>query len=272
MGTTLAVGDAHLKHELILPRVDEVRERFGADRIVFLGDCCDEWGSSDAQLLAALGLFAGWVGDVRSEGVRVDVLLGNHDFQYLLGEEGPGTHVRLMGEVAACLQDLGATVAEAAGGFLLTHAGLTTGWALRHLEAPTDAEGAKEQLNALFERGTRRDLRALFARGAGRGGWEEPGPLWADRAELWEDPYPGIDQIVGHTPVVSCERMPPTFERARDGGDELWLCDTFSITSRMRPIGDGGMLLVEGGRVQVVGGGDDPVLEPWGKVVAANIW
>lgn len=269
MGATLIVGDTHLKHELILPRVDAARERVGAERVVFVGDYCDEWGSTGRQLLAALELFGGWVEDARAAGVRVDVLLGNHDFQYLLGEEGPGTHVLIMDEVAAQLRSLGATIAETVDGFLLTHAGLATEWACRHLEAPGDAEEAKSQLNALFERGTAHDLRALSSCGAGRGGWDVPSPLWADRSELWEDAYPGIDQIVGHTPVAACERMPPASAWARaGGGEELWLCDTFSLTSRMRPIGDGGMLLVEDGQVEVVAGADDPAFEPWDEVVA----
>ena len=37
MGATLVVGDTHLKHELILPRVDAAIERCDADRVVFLG-------------------------------------------------------------------------------------------------------------------------------------------------------------------------------------------------------------------------------------------
>ena len=270
MGATLVVGDTHLKHGLILPRVDAVRERFGADRVVFLGDYCDEWGTGDGWFLAALGLFADWVGNARAEGVRVDVLAGNHDFQYLLGEEGPGTHAALMDEAAALLRGLGVQVAETAGKYLLTHAGLTGDWARRHLGAPRDSEDAKDRLNALLERGAPSDMRALASRGAGRGGWEVPSPLWADRSELWEDPCAGIDQIVGHTPVATCERMPPAFGRARDGGEELWLCDTFSITPCREPHGDGSLLLVEDGRPWVVGGEDDPDLEPW--LAALEAW
>lgn len=274
MGPTLVVGDTHVKQEIILPRVDAAVERCGAGRVVFLGDYCDEWGSTGRQLLAALELLAGWVEDARAAGVRVDLLLGNHDFQYLLGEEGPGTQVLIMDDVAALLRGLGATMAETADGFLLTHAGLTAGWARLHLDAPSGAEETKSQLNVLFERGAWNDLRALSSCGAGRGGWDEPSPLWADRSELWEDAYPGIDQIVGHTPVAACERMPPASAWARaDAGEELWLCDTFSVTSRMRPIGDGGMLLVEDGRVEVVAGADDPAFEPWDEVVAAaGMW
>ena len=75
---------------------------------------------------------------------------------------------------------------------------------------------------------------------------------------------------MGHTPVAACERMPPASRWARaDGGEELWLCDTFSLTSRMRSIGDGGMLLVEDGRAEAVAGGGNPDFQPWDEVVAA---
>ena len=35
--------------------------------------------------------------------------------------------------------------------------------------------------------------------GSMRGGVGTPGPIWADIRELTDDPYPGINQVVGHT-------------------------------------------------------------------------
>ena len=32
-----------------------------------------------------------------------------------------------------------------------------------------------------------------------RGGWGDPGFIWADYRELLEDPYQGINQVFGHT-------------------------------------------------------------------------
>ena len=57
------------------------------------------------------------------------------------------------------------------------------------------------------------------------------------------------------------------------GGRELCLCDTFSLTSRMRPIGDVGMLLVEDGHAEAVANVCNPDFQPWDEVVAAaGVW
>ena len=86
------------------------------------------------------------------------------------------------------------------------------------------------------------------------------------------DYLPGVNQIVGHTPVFACERVrlwphhssgmrmwhaASGREGVRAGDDSttpaIWACDTFSLTSMLQPIGDGGMLLVDGdGSVEVV--------------------
>lgn len=263
---TLVVGDTHLKQKLVLPRVDALVDWHGAGHVVFLGDYCDEWSSSDGELMDELSFFAGWVGSARAAGLRVDVLLGNHDYQYLLGGEGPGTHGFMMKEVRALLLELDPVIAAAVDGFLLTHAGLTNEWAARYLDGPEDAVQARDQLNALFEGDAPEDLRALFARGAMRGGWDVPGPLWADLSELADDPCVGLDQIVGHTPVYTCGLMPLTDAGGPAGGCKLCACDTFSLTSSLVPIGDGSMVLIDGGRVVVVGGEDDD-LEPWDSAV-----
>jgi UDP-2,3-diacylglucosamine pyrophosphatase LpxH len=76
---TLMVGDLHVKHEYILPYVDAAIDRTESDRVVFLGDSCDDWGVTESYMLRALNFFAGWVDEKRDGGVRIDVLLGNHD-------------------------------------------------------------------------------------------------------------------------------------------------------------------------------------------------
>ncbi|WP_080798758.1 metallophosphoesterase [Arabiibacter massiliensis] len=267
MTKTLVVGDTHLKQKIVLPRVDALVERHGAGRIVLLGDYCDEWHSTDDQLMDALYFLADWVDETRASGVQVDVLLGNHDYQYLMGQEGPGTHMRMVREVRELLGDLDPAIAAEVDGFLLTHAGVTDSWAERYLDEPGFAMTACDQLNALFEGGAQEDREALFTCGAGRGGWDVPGPLWADLSELSDDPCAGFDQIVGHTPVSTCGLVPMPPADALGESRKLAACDTFSLASSLWPIGDASMLLVEDGRLTVVGGEEGPALTPWGYAV-----
>lgn len=76
-----------------------------------------------------------------------------------------------------------------------------------------------------------------------RGGWHLPGPLWADLRDLVDDPFHGLSQLVGHTPVETAEAP---WVCAPDGANaSIWACDTMSLFSSGAPIGDGSMLLVD---------------------------
>lgn len=260
----LVVGDMHLKQRIILPRVEAAAALGGAGRIVFLGDYCDEWHASDRWFKEALKLFADWVRATRAKGVQVDVLLGNHDFQYLIGEKGPGTRLHLLRDVRERLLPLEPVAAADVNGFLVTHAGVTQSWADRFLDGPTDAATAAAQLNGLYRDGA---VRELFTCGPGRGGDDVPGPFWADAEELWADALPAISQIVGHTPVRSCERMEPAPVMAGTGDACAYLCDTFSLASDRRPIGDASMLLVGTGAPKAIGRGDGVNVPYWEDAV-----
>ena len=251
MAKTLVVGDIHLKASSILEKVDDVLECEGdIDEVVFLGDICDEWDADDDTFMREIEEFVDWVEDQRADGLQVEVLYGNHDFQYLLGEYGPGTHMNLLGFVGSTLFQLEPKIACEVDGFLLTHAGLTQTYADEYLNDPTDAEEAATQLNDILAENTYPALKVLSTCGEGRGGDEIAGPLWADKWELEEDPIDGIPQIVGHTPVSTAYRGEA--ELFNPDAPTIWFCDTHSLQSDMVPIGDGSMLLVEDGSVRVV--------------------
>lgn len=236
---TLIVGDVHLKAAEVLSWAGGVLgERPGIGRVVFVGDVCDDWGATAGDLSRGVGEFASWVRARRAEGLAVDVLFGNHDFQYLLSEPGPGTQMSMVPFVRETLFPLGLCAAVSVAGVLVTHAGVTRAWAEEHLGSPRRARDAAERLCAMLEEGPSRSLRALSSCGPGRGGRGVPGPLWADRAELLRDPLPGVPQAVGHTPVATAHA-----EEAA-GGEAIWFCDTFSFDSRRRALGDGTMLVV----------------------------
>ena len=75
--------------------------------------------------------------------------------------------------------------------------------------------------------------------GGGRGGWQQPSPLWADWTELARDYYPGINQVVGHSPQRTC------VTETTETGEVLWCCDTFSTSSKFFRLGDSSMLLLD---------------------------
>lgn len=261
---TLVVGDLHCKGELVLPRVDAAASALGATRVVLCGDYVDEWHSNELTMRDALDVLRDWVRSRRGEGLAVDLVLGNHDAQYLLREPGPGTHEGLYDEVAGLLAELGVRAAATVGTSLVTHAGVTGAWARAHL-APArglDASEACLRLNALLDGGTEKGLRALAQAGPGRGGFELPGPLWADQAELWRDPLPEVDQIVGHTPVESVDLWNiPTADGVHTSC-HLVFCDTMSLSPDLVPGGDGSMLLAEGRSVRAVTD-EELGLAPW---------
>lgn len=69
--------------------------------------------------------------------------------------------------------------------------------------------------------------------------------LKQNTSELAADSLPGVRQVVGHTPRRTCARL-----RA---DPEVWCCDTFSLFRDGRPIGDGTVLVVDDGKIGVVG-------------------
>ena len=241
---TLVVGDLHLKQPFALPRIDILlAERPAIGRVVFLGDACDDWGARPFQAREALEQYADWAERRRTKGMRVDILLGNHDFCYIRGRRGPGTIASLMRDIRPLLEDrLHAQLACAIGSHLCTHAGVTRAWAKRYLcdLGEQNAGAIAERLNAMLANPD--CWSALDSCPPSRGGWELPGPLWADLRDLADDPLPGISQLVGHTPVETTTA--PWVWTADSPHAYVWACDTMSLTSTGTPIGDGSLLLV----------------------------
>ena len=242
---TLVVGDLHLKQQFVLPRIDEMLASDAEiGRVVFLGDACDDWGANEADELNAMEFYAKWVREYRERGMRIDVLLGNHDFCYVRGKRGPGSIMSIMRNLRTILEDaLQAKAACAVGPYLCSHAGVTGVWAKRFLpDVPADARAIAQRLNEMLADSSY--WGDLDSCPPSRGGWSLPGPLWADLRDMLDDALPGVPQIVGHSPVERVENYARGWMTA--GRDALWACDTMSLMSYGSPIGDGSMLLVEG--------------------------
>ena len=246
--STLILGDLHLKQPFVLPHiVTYVHDpELGIERLVFLGDACDDWGATERRALDALAFYAEWVEARRSEGLKVDVLLGNHDLCYIRGKLGSGTMGGIMAELRACLEDrLHVQMAAPVGRFLCCHAGITQDWADRYLaDVPASPVDIACALNAMLA--DPGQWAALDSAGPSRGGWQIPGPVWADVSDMLYGALADLDQIVGHTPVARAGRL--DLVGWEDGAaPEVWTCDTMSLRRSGAPIGDGSMVLVDDG-------------------------
>lgn len=261
---TIVVGDMHQKQHLVLPIVDNAIRFLGAKRVVLLGVYCDDYSpdrdETDAEkLLRGLEYQVDWVDRTRNRGVQVDVLLGNHDMQYLIERQGPGTNLNCIIPVRRLLAQMNVRMAAAVDGWLATHAGLTSQFADIVLEIDDEAESFGKpsysaeslaaQLNAafdhalteMFDHANDEELLLFNLCGPGRGGISIPGPLWASTSELTVLGMPHLDQIVGHTPVYSVHKL----EEQGFSGERFMACDTFSTDFDFRPLGDGSILLAD---------------------------
>lgn len=261
---TIVVGDMHQKQHLILPIADSTVRLLGARRVVLLGDYCDDYSpnrdETDAEkLLRGLEYQVDWVDRARTRGLRIDVLLGNHDVQYLIERQGPGTNLNCIVPVRRMLAQMNVRMAAAVDGWLATHAGLTSQFADIVLEIDVEAEPFDEpsytaesladQLNTafdhalteMFEHENDEELLLFNLCGPGRGGISIPGPLWASTSELTVLGTPHLNQIIGHTPVYSVREL----EEQGFRGERFMACDTFSTDFEFRPLGDGSVLLID---------------------------
>jgi predicted phosphodiesterase len=181
--------------------------------IVFLGDYVDSYDYSPMECAANLLEIIDFK---KKFPTKVTLLLGNHDYAYI--DEHPGTsgyQVHYAAEYRRIFEE-NKDLFQLAWGYthgnkyyLATHAGLNYSWYKEYmlnnefLKSIHDQMDEKtlsnlklhDNLNFLKDK---RDI--VWTVGYRRGGAQRPGPIWADFQELIENPYPGINQIIGHTP------------------------------------------------------------------------
>ena len=202
---TLVCGDMHLKQSLILPRVAASAEATGANRVVFLGDYVDGPMLADDDQVEALSAQFDWAEEMRSKGIEVEFLMGNHDAAYLGGKTCSATMDWLAFGIAAQLERLELRVATTTGDTLLAHAGVCRRWAKAFAPDLGGAEDLAAKLKSMAA--DSRGMRDLTCVGRKRGGYEVPGPLWADSSELAADCMQGLTQIVAHSPQETCTHI-----------------------------------------------------------------
>lgn len=176
-------------------------------KIIFLGDYVDSYHVSTYDMVENLRKIVSFAKDYPD---RVELLLGNHDIQYIHPKYQcsgfrPEAYFDLR-EIFEKDRDL-FKAASTYGDYIFSHAGITQKlWNIceKQLQASTHLYDYKDpektiadHINFLYQT----HFEPLFYAGYARGGISSyPGIFWADKRELLADPLKGYSQVVGHTP------------------------------------------------------------------------
>lgn len=239
---TLIVGDMHADVQ-VLHEVDSAAKSIMADRVILLGDYLDPiWPPllDPADNLRAFHQVLSWAqrrGDV-------SLVLGNHEAGYMVAWESR-KDVKSFPEIAPRVnhaiweaQHLFCWATEAEG-WLCTHAGISSAWAAAAgislvLDAAALASAIDDIGWSLHGR--------TFLQGRIAAHSYVPAPLFQSPERLIADPYPLVDQAVGHTAVESCRLA------RGSSGEHLAFCDTMTMHDlKGRRTGDSSLLLIEDG-------------------------
>jgi Fe-S-cluster formation regulator IscX/YfhJ len=240
MTKILLVGDYHVKPQM-LSVVDKMANENEIDKIVWLGDYCDDWNKSGEQLTEALEQLLTWA-DKRGD---VTLLWGNHDYRYMQSpplmsgfgySNAYAKDIKELFEKYAHLMEFAYHIDN----WIFSHAGFTKRWLNFHFEKDVKPADIPAELDRLSQ--TQFGPSIIQSVGPARGGNRLPGPLWADWTELCFDHINGVNQVVGHSPRETTIKYDAE-------GIELWCADTWSTYSNDMPIGDGSMLLWNDGVV-----------------------
>ena len=179
------------------------------DKVIFLGDYVDHWNLPDQKIYENLQ-------DIiklkKKHSKKVELLLGNHDVQYLYYPHflcsgfRPGIQ-RSLTYLFNSNKDI-FKVAYQRDNHLFTHAGITNSWYAEFLNLPLlkqikDERDTVADLVNKIEQTAQRWL--LHKAGSIRGGDGQGGVTWADRKEMIADMLDGYHQVVGHTVVPQVE-------------------------------------------------------------------
>jgi hypothetical protein len=249
---TFIIGDIHNKWGQALTAILQQWKTHGRpDRIIFVGDLVNDWNSTVEDEILSLEQLTNWVLNAREQGIRVDVLAGNHEIPYLTDFDSPqyhavipeyapgyrfGAHHKAQELLGRLRLQLATTLTVDDRFTVVSHAGFTTNWLHTYVEEDTLTLTAVEKANLYLRQNV---FTPLLQLGRERGGYSNsPSPVWAGKNELIADPAPGADQIVGHTPVKE-------ITRETVNGHTLTFVDTFSTYMNGKPIGDKSILVID---------------------------
>lgn len=198
------------------------------DKVIFLGDYVDHWTLPDKVIYNNLREIIELKLAIPD---KVELLLGNHDVQYLhfphyLCSGYRPSMQHLLTQLFKEYGDL-FSVAYQKDNYLISHAGVTNKW-YRQFNALSFIDKIRDETDTVADILNKVELTShrwiLHQAGASRGGEGAGGVTWADRKELIEDMLDGYYQIVGHTVISDVECV----EQEGKGALFIDVLDTFT--------------------------------------------
>ncbi len=203
------IGDIHGR-SIWKELIKQIEETNDYNKIVFLGDYVDSFDVDNSSMLYNLNELINYA---NSNQKQVELLLGNHDVQYMLETPTVATSVlRCSGyrpEMHWSFYELYNKnkhlfkIAYQYDNYIFSHAGISKGWyeysaKPQIFEAGINSDNIATQMNQLLEY----QKKCLFDVGYWRGGINKNGGiLWADKNETNREPLNEYHQVVGHTRV-----------------------------------------------------------------------
>jgi hypothetical protein len=177
------------------------------DKIIFVGDYVDSFTVGNLDMKENLQDI---IHLARFERDKIVLLLGNHDVQYFIPKSGgcSGFRPEMQWDFHELFQRDRELfhLAFQYKDWLWSHAGVNERFFSDHMEnRPRHVkEDWAYMLNDMLNREEHQVFQVSYFRG---GASLYAGPLWTDRKELVHQPMPGINQIVGHTPVPDIDEV-----------------------------------------------------------------
>lgn len=210
------IGDLHGK-----PCWKHLLKDNNFDKIVFLGDYSDDsWVTfTDKEIVDNLK-------DViefkRNNNSKVELLIGNHDFQYIVGYPTASRYRKSyaceLNKIFNDNKDI-FNVVYILKDYIFTHAGITNGW-INYIKKKYDIKDFTDMtkiINMVYSR-CKEDCNIASYR---RGGMNMfAGILWADIHDLKEDGCFDYNQVVGHNRV----KVNTIIEK---NNHKIYMCDHF---------------------------------------------
>lgn len=183
------------------------------EKVIFLGDYLDPYPWERISSKDTIDNFKEIIEFKKSKGDDVILLLGNHDFSYLLDR---AIKCRFDYENSGLIRDLFLEnldlfrIVKISGKYVFSHSGILKQWISNFpdiFEEGLGIEDISNVLNNLLATNLELLVKSLMIVGLERGGWSPVGScIWGDIHEFIyypEEQYLGYYQIFGHTQNMS---------------------------------------------------------------------